>query len=255
VRLFRILGVVSVLLWHIASGWVIRFFSRDPKKLRPFFIRKVTERAKKVQRGLRIEPTIEGEENFRTGQNYLIVANHLSYLDAVLTSAAKEVAYVTSMEMRSVPFLGIITELGGCLYVERRSKDNIQNEISDIEEALRLGINVMVFPEATSTDGSGVKPFKRPLFAAAVKARVPVLPAVIQYESIDGKPVTVQNRDNLCWYGDMGFGSHFLKLTSFKEIRMRLRFLPEIPVTPESTRDSLMEQAYAAVSSKYKPIQ
>jgi 1-acyl-sn-glycerol-3-phosphate acyltransferase len=112
----------------------------------------------------------------------------------------------------------------------------------------------VVFPEATSTDGEHVKPFKRPLFAAAAKAVVPVLPVVIQYEEIDGRPVTRANRDYLCWYGDMGFGGHFIKLAMRKKIRIRIKVLPEIPVTPDSTRDILMEEAHQRIVAHYRPI-
>ena len=205
-------------------------------------------------KALDVELEITGEEHARTSPNFMIVANHMSYLDGVIMAAFRQGAFVTSMEMRAAPVLGIITELGGCLYVERRSKENIHNEISEIEEALKTGFNVIIFPEATSTNGAKVLPFKRPLFAAAAKAQVPVLPVVIEYESIDGVPVTAGNRDTLCWYGKMDFAPHFLQLTRHRRIRVRLKVLPPISVGPGATRDALMDEAYLRISSHYQPI-
>lgn len=245
---------VGILGWHIVEGWLYRCFVSDELRLRKFFLRKVSLHANWFLRALDMELVISGGENARPGQNYMIVANHMSYLDGVIMAAFREGAFVTSMEMRAAPVLGIITELGGCLYVERRSKENIHNEISSIEVALKQGFNVIVFPEATSTNGTKVIPFKRPLFAAAAKALCPVLPAVIQYELIDGKPVTTTNRDKLCWYGKMDFAPHFFSLLSHGRIRVRLKILPEIPVTAGSTRDTLMDESFLRISSNYEPI-
>jgi lyso-ornithine lipid O-acyltransferase len=250
----RSLFCFFIIGWHISSSWFLRLIVKDPLKLRSILLKGVSKKSKLVAKTLRLDIQIENIENARPNQNYLIVANHLSYLDAILMTNFRETSFVTSMEIRSTPVLGLITELGGCLYVERRSKEKIHLEIAEIENALKAGFNVVVFPEATSTNGEKVLPFKRPLFLAAVRAKVPVLPIVIQYESIDDKPVTKENRDALCWYGDMGFGKHFLQLNTFKKIGVRLKILPEISIQESSTRDSLMEEAYKKISQVYVPI-
>lgn len=252
--LYKAPWATSIILWHIFSSWVVRLFARDPLRLRAFFLRQVHRRARQMARAIDLELVVEGRENMKPGHNYLMVGNHLSYLDAVIVASLAPVAFVTSMEMRAVPVLGLITELGGCLYVDRKSKTNIHNEISGMVEALRQGFHVVIFPEATSTNGSKVLGFKRPLFAAALHARKNVLPIVIQYEELDGAPVTAANRDALCWYGDMGFGPHFLKLTSHRSLKVRLKILPEIPVTEATERDRLMEESFAVVSGHYRPI-
>jgi 1-acyl-sn-glycerol-3-phosphate acyltransferase len=255
IGLFKAFWAGGAIAWHILFTLVGRIFISDPVKLRRFYVNSVARHTRWIAKALDVTLVVEGSENARPGQNYFIVGNHLSYLDGVLIPTFLPTTFVTSIEMRQVPVLGLITELGGCLYVERRSKDNIHSEISGIAEALRQGFNVVIFPEATSTNGEQVRPFKRPLFAAAAQALVPVLPLVIQYESIDGEPVTRNNRDYLCWYGDMGFGGHFLKLAMRKNIRIRIKVLPEIPVTAASTRDTLMEEAYQRVLAQYRPIE
>jgi 1-acyl-sn-glycerol-3-phosphate acyltransferase len=250
----RSLFCFAVIGWHISSSWILRLFIKDQNKLRYTFLKGVSSKSKLVAKILRLDIQIENPQNARPNQNYLIVANHLSYLDAILMTNFRETSFVTSMEIRSTPVLGIITELGGCLYVERRSRENIHLEIAEIENALKAGFNVTVFPEATSTNGEKVLPFKRPLFLAALRAKVPVLPIVIQYESIDDEAVTKENRDALCWYGDMGFGKHFLKLNTFRKIKMKLKILPEISIKEDSTRDTLMEEAFQKISQEYVPI-
>lgn len=245
---------IGIIVWHIVTSWTVRLFLRDPLRLRRYLLRTVALHGKWLLRVLDIEVILENDSRAQPEKNYFIVANHMSYLDAPILAAFRPGAFVTSMEMRAVPVLGLITELGGCLYVERRSREKIQNEISSIETALKQGFNVIVFPEATSTNGEKVLQFKRPLFAAAIKTGTPVLPIVIQYESINGVPVTVANRDSLCWYGDMSFGPHFIGLLAQKKIKVRIKILPEIPVTENSCRDRLMDASFALVTKNYQPI-
>ena len=106
----------------------------------------------------------------------------------------------------------------------------------------------------TSTNGSSVLPFKRPLFAPAVLAGVPVLPAVVQLIEIDGKSVSGQNRDLLCWYGDMQFAPHLLALAGLQSVKVLLKILPEIPIKDSTRREELAQEAQKAVTSHYKPI-
>lgn len=244
----------AILLWHALSGFAALPFFRDTWRRRRHFVAATARHSRWSMKAYGFRTTVDGAENARPGQNYLIVANHMSYLDVLVLASFRPSAFVTSMEMKHTPVLGQLTDMGGCLYVERRSKENIQNEIGDIEEALKRGFNVVVFPEATSTDGSALRNFKRPLFAAALRAGVPVLPVVLEYETLDGEPVTSANRDALCWYGDMDFASHFFGLMRHREIGVRLTVLPEIPIRAEDSRDTLMEQAYTKISGRFRPI-
>jgi 1-acyl-sn-glycerol-3-phosphate acyltransferase len=238
----------------MAIASVARLLIRDPKEQRQFLYGLVHRKSKVLLGAMGVELEVEGRENFKPGQNYLIAANHLSYLDPLILASVRPMAFVTSIEMKQAFFLGTLTELGGCLYVERRSRGNIRREISEIENALRAGFHVAIFPEATSTDGSKILPFKRPLFSAAIHSARNVLPVMIQYEEIDGQRVSTRNRDRVCWYGDMRFGRHFVRLLDFQKIRIRVTIIPEIPVTPGSERDTITENAYRAISEIYIPI-
>lgn len=251
---FRTLVAGFMIVCYLAFAFVGRWFIPDRKLRRAFFLHHVNAYAKALLRVIGVEIQVDHPERIREGRNYLILANHMSYLDAIVMAALRPMCFVTSEEVRETPLLGQITELGGCLFVERRSKDNIHQEIGEIGEALSQGFHVVIFPEATSTDGSRILPFKRSLLKAAVETHTPVLPMVIQYEEIGAEKVTVKNRDLLCWYGDMTFGPHFFALMGLRRIKIRVKVLPEIPVTRDSTRDTLVEQAFDAISRNYEPI-
>lgn len=252
-KIAKTLAVFFILVGYTLFALVARLFMSEQSRRR-FYLRQVHKHSRSILDIMGVEIEIIGQENYRAKQNYFVVSNHMSYLDALIMASIRPMCFVTSMEMREATGLGLLTEVGGCLYVERRSKENIHGEINEIVEALQDGLDVVVFPEATSTNGEKILPFKRALLSAAVGAQKPLLPMVIQYESLDGAAFTTQNRDALCWYGSMDFLPHFLNLMKYKSIRIRVSILPEIAVTKDSTRDTLVEQAFECIVKNYKPI-
>jgi 1-acyl-sn-glycerol-3-phosphate acyltransferase len=184
---------------------------------------------------------------------YLAASNHLGYLDVLILASYLPSCFVTSYEVKEMPFLGALTELGGCLYVERRNKTNLKGEISELKNALLNEINVGIFPEATSTNGSSILRFRRPLFVSAIESQTDVLPITINYKSIDGIKIDTSNRDDVCWYGDMNFLPHFWKLLNRQEINVDIHLSQPI-VSHGHDAQSLSELAYQAVVSNYIPI-
>lgn len=253
-RAWKTFVFAGLLLIFVIIGTVIRLLVWHPKERRLVYQNFLHRMCRVLLVVLGVEVTVEGKENLRPGQRYFIVANHLSYLDPLLLSALSPTAFVTSIEMRDAFFLGTFTKLAGSFYVERRSRGNLMQEVNEVEQALRDNFQIGVFPEATSTDGSKILNFKRPLFAAAIRSGRSVLPVVIQYEKINGQPVTRANHQLLCWYGDMPFFSHSMKLLGLQRIDIRLRVLPEIPVAQDSDRDTIAEAAFRAINGHYRPL-
>ncbi|MES2769167.1 MAG: 1-acyl-sn-glycerol-3-phosphate acyltransferase [Bdellovibrionota bacterium] len=163
-----------------------------------------------------------------TNDMKFLVSNHLSYLDILILCSQFPSTFVTSVEIREIPVLGLITKLGGCLYVERRNKSNLSNEIKELTTALQKNIPVAIFPEATSTNAESVLRFKKPLFQASLDSHVPVSPVCINYLKIDGKLFDTGNRDFVCWYGDMDFLAHLWELMGKRNVLVELRLLNEI---------------------------
>lgn len=203
-----------------------------------------------------VKPTLEiSRAGGGKGQkNFLLISNHLSYLDIIAILPIFPCSFITSIEIKNTPVLGQITLLAGCLFVERRNRFNIGKEIAAISNALKDGLNVAVFPEATSTNGERVIRFKRPLFQAAIDAQVPLQMIAVNYTHINGQKVTVGNRDLVCWYGDMKFFPHLWQVVRQQEIRVELTWAGYQDILPESTPESLATTAYQSISHKYRPI-
>ncbi len=188
------------------------------------------------------------------GEGHLIVANHLSYLDILVVASLRPMLFVTSNEIRDSGFLGYLAKAGGCHFVERRNRDQIQREVAEIAGSLSQGLSVVVFPEATSTNGAQVLPFKVALMDAAIVSGRPLLPLCLNYREIAGQPVGVSNRDEICWYGDMTFLNHIINVARRGDIVVAVTKLREVGIRPESDRKSLASEAYAQIVGHYVQI-
>jgi len=187
----------------------------------------------------------------RLKSNYLIVANHLSYIDILILSRLFPCCFVTSMEIRQTPFLGHITALAGCVFVERRTRRFLTRETREISTALKSGLNVIVFPEGTSSNGDTVLRFRQPLLQASVDSGKDILPVCIAYEAINHIRITPQNRDRVFWYGDMTFFKHFANLSHIRHIQVRVTLSPILPVSIRDTPADLSARTHKIVKTAY----
>lgn len=199
---------------------------------------------------LRMRVTVHGEApgNF---QGRFLVGNHLSYMDVLTVSSICPSSFVTSKEVQQTPLLGQICRLAGCVFVDRKNRFNLMGEIGEIVEGLTNKLNVLVFAEATSTNGEKVLRFRRPLFAAAAATGAPIIPFCINYRTINGEKVGPANRDIICWYGDMDFLPHIWKLASQNEVCVDLHFLPAMKIGPEDDLTQAAAAAQARVESVF----
>jgi len=202
---------------------------------------------------MRIEVSQKIKETVNS-QNHLFVSNHLSYTDVLVICAHYPSCFVTSVEMKNTPFLGQICILGGCLFVERRSKENLGQEVRDITEALRAGLDVVIFPESTSTNGEEVIRFRRPLFQAACDSKVNIKPLTLNYRYLSDEPVSLKNRDKVFWYGDMTFADHLWGLFKIKKIVVDLTVGDSLKVEEKQDLRFLAELSHTLVRKNYDPV-
>lgn len=187
------------------------------------------------------------------GVNAMLVSNHLSYVDILVIASQVPSCFVTSLETRAMPVLGSLCRLAGCIFVDRRRLGNLRAEIAEVADALDSGLDVAVFPEATSTDGARMRPFRRALYQGAVDSGRPVQPLCLNYEAIDDRPLSLANRDKVCWYGDMTFLPHLWELASCRTIHARLSFLPVLCARSVPDSRALAERSYALIKERFAP--
>lgn len=111
----------------------------------------------------------------------LVVANHVSWLDAVVLRALFDASFVAKREARRWPLLGWALERNGTLFIERRPCRDLLRLNAEVAALLARGASVAAFPEGTSTDGAGVLGFKPALFEPAVRGGHPVRAIALAY--------------------------------------------------------------------------
>lgn len=170
----------------------------------------------------------------------LLVSNHLSYLDILVLSAISPGVFVSKHEVKAWPLLGWFAMLGGTVFVQRERRGQVGEISARIHALLEQGQLVILFPEGTSGDGESVLPFKSSLLEPATGLKQPVFTAGIDYFLAGG---SVKN--DVCYWGDMTFLPHFLRLLGRRFVQARVNF-KEIPL-PAGNRKELARQLYAEV--------
>ncbi|PIT52652.1 hypothetical protein BHC44_06810 [Snodgrassella alvi] len=118
---------------------------------------------------------------------WLTVANHVTWLDIFVLMAYIPGGFIAKESIKSWPVLGKLVTNGGTVYINRLSRQDINPVIKAIVQALQEGKNVLFFPEAYTSEGLTILPFKAALFQAAIDANRPVMAVAIRYYDSQGQ--------------------------------------------------------------------
>ena len=152
----------------------------------------------------------------------LLVSNHLSYLDILVFSALAPCVFVSKKEVRSWPLYGWLAKMAGTVFVDRSRSSDSQQANAGMAKALSEGCVVVLFPEGTSSDGTGLLRFHAALFESAVTLHELVTAARLSYTVEEG---SVAN--DICYWGTMTFLPHAMRLMSLHGIRAHVSFAAE----------------------------
>jgi 1-acyl-sn-glycerol-3-phosphate acyltransferase len=177
---------------------------------------------------LDIKVTVVGDEGQLERGGYVIISNHVSYVDGFILGSLFPVVFVSKKEVKSWPIVGQWTTLCGTIFINRQRKELVPSLIAEISRKLGQEANVLLFPEGTSTNGERMLPFQTAPLAAPLRKRAIIVPVTVTYKSVEEKPVSIANRDLIYWYGDMNFVNHFWKLLSLRGVEAMVTLQPKI---------------------------
>jgi 1-acyl-sn-glycerol-3-phosphate acyltransferase len=121
----------------------------------------------------------------------LLVANHISWLDILVMHAARHCRFVAKADVRHWPLIGPMASAAGTLYIERESRRDALRVVHRMAECLKAGDIVAVFPEGTTSDGTGLLPFHANLLQAAISANAPAQPVGLTFVDTVTRAVSV----------------------------------------------------------------
>jgi 1-acyl-sn-glycerol-3-phosphate acyltransferase len=181
----------------------------------------------------------------------LYLANHVSYFDIPALGGLVDAAFVAKSEVATWPLFGWCARLTGTVFIPRkpgRSADQVKR----LRARLTRGENLILFPEGTNSDGTGVLPFKSALLASAAPEATG-LPVTIQPVSLvytrtrDGAPLTGEAAGLFAWVGVDDMFPHLWRALAAPGAEVRIVFHPPLAMVAGADRKRLAQEAEARV--------
>ncbi|THG74742.1 1-acyl-sn-glycerol-3-phosphate acyltransferase, partial [Pseudomonas sp. A-1] len=110
----------------------------------------------------------------------LWLANHVSWVDIAVLGALRPLSFLAKAEVAAWPLAGWLARQAGTLFIRRGGGDSLDLG-RQLAGHLQHGRHLAIFPEGTSSDGSGVLRFHPRLLAAAVDSGAAVQPVALRY--------------------------------------------------------------------------
>jgi 1-acyl-sn-glycerol-3-phosphate acyltransferase len=123
----------------------------------------------------------------------VVVANHASYLDGLVFTAAlpPRFGFVIKREMESVPLAGALLRRLGSEFVERFNRHRGGADARRVLRTAVSGNSLVFFPEGTFDERPGLGKFHAGAFTIAARAGCPVVPAVVRGTRLAFPPKSV----------------------------------------------------------------
>lgn len=177
---------------------------------------------------------------------FLLVSNHLSWLDIPLLAGETGCTFVAKAEIRSWPVVGWVCRAAGVIFVDRGTKRDVLRVGRLIDQALREGRGVTLFAEGGTTYGRKLQPFKPSLLQGAASSGAPVHHVTLSYRTPPGH---LSAEQAVVWAGGESLASQAPRLMGLPWIDSRLAF-GDAPVV-EPDRKLLASRLHGEMSERF----
>ena len=240
--LFFIFTLIMVIVLYL-SYYILSIFGRD------FSIHVNSKMTMVIGWMLRfvlgIHVKVFNHEKFPKKNGFLMVSNHLGYIELAGLLKYKPLAFVAKEDIGKWPFIGAVAKACGTVFVNRDKGGMSETYINATSKVIKSGLNVWFSPEKTTTDGTWLRPFSSALFVAANRVKLPVVPAVFVLKKFNGKPITKNKRCEITWaLTDEGvntpFFKHFVHFMTFWRVDIEMHVMD--PIIPDYDDTSIEER-------------
>lgn len=233
------------LLWHILQGVAILIF-QFPIANQQYKKRKIRDWSIRLLNLFDVNLQVEGMRDLPVTP-FLLVSNHISWLDIHLINAHRPISFVAKSEVAGWPVFGWMARQLQTIFIRRGDVKHARLVVDQMTQALS-STAICIFPEGTSTLGTQVLPFKPNLFESAIQAQVPTYPLAIEYFC----RVTSTKSTTAAFVGDMGLMTSMMNIIKSRGLVAKLTFMSPIESydSPSIDRKQLSQQCYENISVK-----
>lgn len=126
---------------------------------------------------------VEGRENIKENQSYVVIANHRSNLDPsyIYVATDFDFRWIMKAELLKIPVFGFLCKRMGNIAIDRKNPQKAISTINEVKRTMKNGVSVAFFPEGTRNNKKGMLPFKKGAFHFALDTNLPILPITMNY--------------------------------------------------------------------------
>ena len=137
--------------------------------------------ARLATRLIRLPVQVQGLDRLPAHGARIVVANHASYIDAILLGAMlpPDFSFVAKRELADVALIGTALRRLGAVFVERFDAAQGVEDTRALQARVRAGESLAFFPEGTFGRASGLQPFKLGAFVVAAETATPLVPVTL----------------------------------------------------------------------------
>jgi 1-acyl-sn-glycerol-3-phosphate acyltransferase len=117
-------------------------------------------------------------------ENFVIVANHISWVDIFAINSLRAVSFVAKKELADWPVAGRLLRNVGTLFIDRSKRRDTGRMVAILAQHIRDGEPLAFFPEGGVSHGVGVRQFNASLLQPAIDANAWVVPIAISYSPL-----------------------------------------------------------------------
>jgi len=178
-----------------------------------------------------IKVEVQGLDSFLSNQKpYLMVANHISWMDIIVIQSIKPSIFVAKSDVASWPLFGWVAQMTGTIFIKREKVSDIKKALKKMKRRL-IKRSVCIFPEGTSTNGRYLLPFKSNLFQSSIDTNKSILPLCLRYKQKG------TYSDKVAFIDDMSLVDSIIKIKKEIDISVEVEVLQ--PVRPRGNRKEL----------------
>lgn len=180
---------------------------------------------------------------------FLFVCNHWTWLDVIVLASQLGTVFLSKSEVAKYPLIGQLAGVAGTIFITRENLREIKRVQELVEDAIKRGHGVAVFPEGGTSQSGHIEKFRPAMLDIAVRNEWPVYYGAIQYRTPEGHPPASEVIE---WRGPVPLLTNAIGVLSLPRSYATLRIGDE-PMRGDD-RKELAERLTEAVRENYKAI-